>query len=73
MAPGIAVQTAMHESHQREPDDASLEAIVESGVAAVAAGSVETGVRSLRTAVGLADARSRTGGGWRPGCGWPRR
>ena len=59
VAPGIAVQTAMHESHQREPDDASLEAIVESGVAAVAAGSVETGVRSLRTAVGLADrARS---------------
>ncbi|WP_250036493.1 AfsR/SARP family transcriptional regulator [Paractinoplanes maris] len=56
--PGIAVETAMRESRQERDvvaDDASLEAIAESGAAAVAAGSVESGVRSLRTAVRLAD------------------
>ncbi|WP_127503969.1 BTAD domain-containing putative transcriptional regulator [Actinoplanes solisilvae] len=54
VAPGIAVETARRE-RQIVADDASLEAIVESGAAAVAAGSVEAGVRSLRTAVALAD------------------
>ncbi len=58
--PGIAVEQAMRESRQERDvvaDGASLEAIVESG-AAVAAGAVETGVRSLRTAVRLADRAS---------------
>ncbi|MBL7253133.1 AfsR/SARP family transcriptional regulator [Paractinoplanes lichenicola] len=60
--PGIAVRAALattRESHQ-EADDASLEAIVESGAAAISAGSVETGVRSLRTAVRLADRAGST-------------
>ena len=64
--PGIAVETAMRESRQERAivaDDASLEAIVESGTAAVAAGAVETGVRSLRTAVQLADRADS--GRWR--------
>ncbi|MCY1136668.1 BTAD domain-containing putative transcriptional regulator [Actinoplanes sp. Pm04-4] len=59
--PGAAVEAAMAATRESRPeaDDASLEAIVESGAAAVAAGSVEAGVRSLRTAVRLADrARS---------------
>ncbi|WP_249998418.1 BTAD domain-containing putative transcriptional regulator [Actinoplanes sp. M2I2] len=58
VAPGIAVEAALREPRRQRDtvaDDASLEAIVESGAAAVAAGSVETGVRSLRTAVRLAD------------------
>lgn len=56
--PGIAVEEAMRESRQeRDPATgiASIEAVVEAGAAAVAAGAVETGVRSLRTAVRLAD------------------
>ncbi|WP_436533388.1 BTAD domain-containing putative transcriptional regulator [Actinoplanes sp. HUAS TT8] len=58
VAPGRAIEQAMGEGRrQREvaADDASIEAILESGAAAVAAGVVETGVRSLRTAVRLAD------------------
>ncbi|MBU2667840.1 hypothetical protein KOI35_30445 [Actinoplanes bogorensis] len=54
--PGIAIEEARRERDVPDTDDASLEAIVESGAAAVAAGSVESGVRSLRTAVRLADA-----------------
>ncbi|GAA4603211.1 DNA-binding SARP family transcriptional activator [Actinoplanes octamycinicus] len=58
VAPGRAVEQAMAEGRRHREvvaDDASVEAIVESGAAAVAAGAVETGVRSLRTAIGLAD------------------
>jgi DNA-binding SARP family transcriptional activator len=61
--PGIAIEQAMREVRQERDstaDDASIEAIVESGAAAVAAGAVETGVRSLRTSVRLAD-RAKTG------------
>ncbi|MEV6633720.1 BTAD domain-containing putative transcriptional regulator [Actinoplanes sp. NPDC051470] len=56
--PGIAVDEALRESRQdRDPaaDVASIEAVMEAGAAAVAAGAVDTGVRSLRTAVRLAD------------------
>jgi DNA-binding SARP family transcriptional activator len=56
--PGIAVEQAMREVRRERDvtaDDASIEAIVESGDAAIAAGAVETGVRLLRTSVGLAD------------------
>lgn len=58
VAPGIAVEQAMREVRRERDtttDDASIEAIVESGAAALGAGAVETGVRLLRTAVGLAD------------------
>jgi DNA-binding SARP family transcriptional activator len=57
-APGPAVQAAMHETrYVREPaaDEATIEAIVEAGSAAVSAGAVEAGVGSLRTAARLAD------------------
>ncbi|MEV6494075.1 BTAD domain-containing putative transcriptional regulator [Actinoplanes sp. NPDC051633] len=56
--PSMAIEEAARASRQTpDPttDLASIEAIVESGAAAVAAGAVETGVRSLRAAVGLAD------------------
>lgn len=58
VTPGSAVDAAMRE--RRRPstavaNDAAIEAVVESGAAAVSAGAVETGVRSLRTAVALAD------------------
>ncbi|MBB2940798.1 DNA-binding SARP family transcriptional activator [Actinoplanes lutulentus] len=58
VTPGIAVEQAMREVRRKpdEPaDEASVEAIVESGAAAVAAGAVDAGVRSLRAAVRLAD------------------
>ncbi|MEU4693633.1 BTAD domain-containing putative transcriptional regulator [Actinoplanes sp. NPDC023714] len=56
--PGPAIDEAMRETRRErgEPaDDASIEAIAESGAAAVAAGAIEAGVRSLRAAVRLAD------------------
>ncbi|HEU4947286.1 MAG TPA: BTAD domain-containing putative transcriptional regulator [Kribbella sp.] len=59
MAPGGAVRAAMRERRQHREglaDDASIEAIVESGSAAVSAGAVEAGVHSLRLAVRLADS-----------------
>lgn len=58
VTPGSAVEAAMRERRQRRTtvaDDAAIEAVVESGSAAVAAGATEAGVQSLRTAVGLAD------------------
>lgn len=58
VGPGPAVQAAMRETRDRGgavTDPASVEAIVEAGSAAVAAGAVEAGVQSLRTAVRLAD------------------
>jgi DNA-binding SARP family transcriptional activator len=63
VAPGIAIERAMLEvrrEHDLTADDASIEAIVEAGAAAVAAGAVESGVRSLRTSVRLAD-RAKAG------------
>jgi transcriptional activator len=58
VAPGLAVQAAVRET-QHVPGEAAdgitIEAIVEAGSAAVSAGAVEAGIRSLRTATGLAD------------------
>lgn len=58
--PGAAVHDAMREPVQRELTVglASIEAIVEAGVAAVSAGAVEAGIHSLRTAVRLSDTAS---------------
>ncbi|CAN5295517.1 hypothetical protein BH09ACT10_BH09ACT10_13540 [soil metagenome] len=57
-APGSAVEAAMRES-RRDPDevadDATIEAVVEAGSAAVAAGAIEAGIHTLRTAARLAD------------------
>ena len=58
VAPGPGVASAL-----REPavggvpvgDEASVRAVLEAGEAAVAAGAVESGVQSLRTAVAMAD------------------
>jgi DNA-binding SARP family transcriptional activator/tetratricopeptide (TPR) repeat protein len=58
VAPGLAVQAAMRETRYTPgevADGVTIEAIVEAGSAAVSAGAVEAGVRSLRTATGLAD------------------
>ena len=58
--PGPVVHEAMRETKQGTmppmSDIASIDAIVESGAAAVSAGAVEAGVLSLRNAVRLADA-----------------
>jgi DNA-binding SARP family transcriptional activator len=57
-APGAAVRAAARESriHLDGPADAAaIEALIESGTAAVSAGATETGVDSLRTAARLAD------------------
>lgn len=58
VAPGPAVGAAMREPTYRRNDGAdepSIEAIVEAGSAAIAAGAVEAGIRSLRAGVTLAD------------------
>jgi DNA-binding SARP family transcriptional activator len=63
VAPGPAIAAAMREMRHEGStvtDDASIEAIVEAGSAAVSAGAVEAGLQSLRTAVWLAD-RSAAG------------
>ncbi|MEU8244057.1 tetratricopeptide repeat protein [Actinoplanes missouriensis] len=70
VAPGVAIEQAMREARvnatraDHEPADQvsveSIDAIVESGAAAVAAGAVDAGIRSLRASVGLAD---RSGSG----------
>ncbi len=56
--PGLAIHAAMREQrveHSDVLDHAAVEAIIEAGSAAVAAGAVEPGVQSLRTAVRVAD------------------
>ena len=61
VAPGPALAAALRETRDHgtmEADAASIEALVEAGSAAVAAGAVESGVHSLRTAVRLADHTS---------------
>ena len=63
VAPGPALHAAMRETrvHGTSVDDpASVAAIVEAGSAAVAAGAVEAGVQSLRTAARLADDANAT-------------
>ncbi len=57
--PGPAVQAALRQAQQSVPlahDPASVEAIIEAGRAAIAAGAAAAGLVSLRAAVGLADA-----------------
>ena len=63
IAPGIAVQSAIHEPrYQRHGavNHASVGALVEAGTAAVSAGATDAGVQSLRMAVGLADDADST-------------
>ena len=63
VAPGPAVQAAMRQPRYAPgevADDATIEAIVEAGSAAVSAGVVEAGVQSLRTAARLADGAGAT-------------
>lgn len=63
VAPGPAVQAAIHETRytrDEAADDATIEALVEAGSAAVSAGAVEAGVHSLRTAARLADSAAAT-------------
>jgi hypothetical protein len=63
VSPGPAVQAAIRETrYPRDEiaDDATIEAIVEAGSAAVSAGAVEAGVHSLRTAARLADSAGAT-------------
>lgn len=55
--PGPAIASAMREApHQDLSDEASVEATLEAGTAAVGAGAIEEGVRVLRAAVTAADA-----------------
>jgi tetratricopeptide (TPR) repeat protein len=57
--PGPAVEAALRERPRERvavPTEASIEAAVEAGTAAIAAGAVEPGIASLRSAVRLADA-----------------
>lgn len=64
VSPGAAVQAAMTErvaQPQAHADTASIQAIIESGSAAVSAGASESGVRTLRAAVALADRARHTG------------
>jgi DNA-binding SARP family transcriptional activator len=63
VAPGRAVEAAMRETrhgHDELADDATIDAIVEAGSAAVSAGATEAGVQSLRTAARLADRAKAT-------------
>jgi tetratricopeptide (TPR) repeat protein len=64
VAPGPVLTAAMREPRRKRDrivNDATIEAIIEAGTAAVSAGAHEAGVRSLREAVGLADVAERTG------------
>jgi tetratricopeptide (TPR) repeat protein len=59
--PGVAVETAMHEELPRpeeDVDDATIEAILEAGTAAMTAGATASGLSSLRMAAMLADGAS---------------
>ena len=59
--PGVAIESAMHEAAWRPSPvtgSVSIAAILESGAAAVAAGATQSGITSLRSAVGLADLAS---------------
>jgi DNA-binding SARP family transcriptional activator len=63
VAPGVAVEAAMRERPRERvgvPTDASIEAVIEAGSAAIAAGAIEPGITSLRNAVRLADAGRTT-------------
>ena len=61
VAPGPAVLAALQETGPagQRADRATVEALIEAGSTAVAAGAVQPGVQSLRTAVRLADGADR--------------
>jgi DNA-binding SARP family transcriptional activator len=64
VAPGAAVRSAMTETRHvpdEAVDDAGVEALIEAGQAAISAGAVDAGVRSLRGVVRLADRDDLTG------------
>jgi DNA-binding SARP family transcriptional activator len=61
--PGAAVYAALRTTRpdpHAEADDATIEAILEAGSAAMAAGALEAGIRSLQTATRLADGARKT-------------
>ncbi len=63
VAPGVAVEAAMRERRLERvgvPSEASVEAVIEAGTAAIGAGAIEPGLVSLRSAVRLADAGRTT-------------
>lgn len=63
VAPGPSLRAAMRENrYEREEvtDDATIEAILEAGSAAISAGAREAGLQSLHTAVRLADSAAKT-------------
>ncbi|HET7901939.1 MAG TPA: BTAD domain-containing putative transcriptional regulator [Candidatus Nanopelagicales bacterium] len=58
VSPGPAVMSAIHENRvapRDTADESVIEAMIESGAAAISAGAVDAGVTSLRSAVRLAD------------------
>lgn len=59
VAPGTAVEAARHERPRAGVEvttDRAVEAVIEAGAAAIAAGATDIGITSLRSAVPLADA-----------------
>ena len=59
IAPGNVVDAAMRERPRERagvPTEAAIEAVIEAGTAAIAAGAIEPGIASLRSAVRLSDA-----------------
>ena len=63
VAPGTAVEAARHERPRAAVEvttDRAVEAVIEAGAAAIAAGATDPGITSLRSAVPLADAAGVT-------------
>ncbi|HJQ91833.1 MAG TPA: BTAD domain-containing putative transcriptional regulator [Acidimicrobiia bacterium] len=63
VVPGAAIAAALRETGKHDEavaDEPSIEAIIEAGTAAVAAGAGEAGVESLRAAVRMADNNQAT-------------
>lgn len=63
VTPGPAVQAAMREGRYEESevtDDATIDAIVEAGSAAISAGARDAGLQSLSSAIRLADSAGKT-------------
>ena len=63
IAPGAVIEAAMRETRREKVDvasDTAIEAIVEAGAAALAAGAVAAGIQSLTTAAHLADTNDST-------------
>ena len=63
VSPGTAVEAARHERPRATVEvttDRAVEAVIEAGAAAIAAGATEPGITSLRSAVPLADSAGAT-------------